>query len=253
MIDEPAPRQAEPLAQPRRKRRLFRWIVLGLWVVAVIALLWQLVTWPRVAALATEDPETTAFIERYRERAGKDGKPAAVAWRQVPYGRISTELKHAVLVAEDIDFFSHDGFAWEEVKRAIDEAREDGRPVRGASTLSQQLAKNLWLSPSRSPWRKVKEALLTRQLEKHLEKRRILELYLNVAEFGPGVYGAEAAARRYFGKSAAALTTSEAASLAAGLPKPSAWHPGSKSQVYQRRVRRIEGRVARTGWLRGEL
>ncbi len=255
--DEMAPGDAVPapeaLRQARPKRQPLRWIILGLWVAAVTALLWQLFTWPDVAALAGKDPETTAFIERYRSQAGKDGRPAAVAWRPVPYARISAELKHAVLVAEDIDFFSHRGFAWGEVKKAIEEAREEGTPMRGASTITQQLAKNLWLSPSRNPWRKVKEALLTRQLEKHLPKRRILELYLNVAELGPGVYGAEAAARRYFGKSAAALGSYEAAALAGGLPKPSAWHPGSRSSVYQRRVRRIEGRMARTGWLRGNL
>ena len=121
---------------------------------------------------------------------------------------------------------------------------------RGASTLTQQLAKNLWLSPSRNPLRKREEVVLTRQLEKHLDKRRILELYLNVVEFGPGVFGAEAAARHYFGKSARDLTEHEAAQLAGGLSRPSRWHPGSTSQAYARHVERIEGRMQKAEFLR---
>ena len=120
---------------------------------------------------------------------------------------------------------------------------------RGASTITQQVAKNLWLSPSYNPLRKLKEALLTRQLERALSKRRILEIYLNVAEFGPGVYGAEAAAQRYFGVAAAGLDEPQAAQLAAGLPRPSSWHPGSSSRAYANRTRRILGRMARAQWL----
>ncbi len=213
----------------------------------------EVATWPDVARLAREMPKSTAFIERYRERQKEAEKDDRVAWRPVPYGRISAELKLAVLVAEDIDFFSHHGFAVAELKKAVQEAWEEGEMPRGASTLTQQLAKNLWLSPSRNPLRKGKEALLTRALEKHLEKRRILELYLNVVEFAPGVYGAEAAAQRYFGKPAAALSRSEAAALAGGLPQPSSWHPGSTSKVYLRRVERIAGRIERAAWLRGEI
>jgi monofunctional biosynthetic peptidoglycan transglycosylase len=213
----------------------------------------QLVTWPDVAQLAREMPKSTAFIDRYRGRQRATGKSDRVAWQPVPYARISAELKLAVLVAEDIDFFSHRGFATAELKKAVAEAWEDKELPRGASTLSQQLAKNLWLSPSRNPLRKVKEALLTRSLERHLEKRRILELYLNVVEFAPGVYGAEAAAGRFFGKPAAGLTRREAAALAGGLPKPSSWHPGSSSGVYLRRVERIVGRIERAAWLRGEI
>ncbi len=210
-------------------------------------------TWPDMARVAREMPESTAFIDRYRERQRKAGKSDRVAWQPVPYARISAELKMAVLVAEDIDFFAHHGFAVAELKKAVQEAWEDKEMPRGASTLSQQLAKNLWLSPSRNPLRKVKEALLTRSLEKHLEKRRILELYLDVVEFAPGVYGAEAAAQRFFGKPAAALTRREAAALAGGLPKPRSWHPGSTSKVYLRRVERIVARIEKAAWLRGEI
>ncbi|HEX4954038.1 MAG TPA: monofunctional biosynthetic peptidoglycan transglycosylase [Thermoanaerobaculia bacterium] len=215
--------------------------------------LWEAITWPNVARLAKEDPKSTAFIERYQGTQGKDGKKRRADWRPVPASRISNELKHAVVVAEDIDFFSHHGFAWEEIKKAWKEAKEQDRPLRGASTLTQQLAKNLWLSPSRNPWRKAKEALLTRDLERHLSKTRILELYLNVVEFGPGIFGAEAASRRYFGKPAAFLSRAEAVQLAASLPKPSQWHPGSRSRVYQRRVARLLLRVEKTDWVRGQL
>ena len=221
-------------------------------VVAVLAV-HQLVTWPDVARLATEPPSTTAFIERYRERELAAGKKVAPAWKVVPYARIADDLKVAVLVAEDIDFFSHHGFAIEELKKAIAEAWEEGEAPRGASTLTQQLAKNLWLSPSRNPWRKVKEALLTRELERKLAKRRILELYLNVVEFGPGIYGAEAASRHYFGRSAATLTADESAALAGSLPKPSKWHPGANSKVYRSRVERIRRRMEKASWLRREI
>lgn len=232
-----------------RRAPLVRRLILGLLAAALGFAGYQLATWPDVAALAHEDPRTTAFIERHRLRSGDRGRPAEVQWRWVPYRRIAPTLKQAVLVAEDIDFFSHRGFAWNEVRRAIGDSVEQGRPLRGASTLTQQLAKNLWLTPSRNPWRKVKEALLTAQLERRLDKRRILELYLNVVEFGPGIYGAEAAARHYFGKPAADLSAREGAALAAGLPKPSTWHPGSTSPVYLRRVERIAGRMARAAWL----
>jgi monofunctional biosynthetic peptidoglycan transglycosylase len=163
----------------------------------------------------------------------------------VPYGRIAPSLKRAVVVAEDTSFFTHSGFATGEIREAIDKAvKEFGLP-RGASTITQQLAKNLWLSPSRNPIRKAKEAVLTWQLEKALTKRRILEVYLNVVEFGPGVYGAEAASRHYFRTPAAELTDDEAAQLAAALPRPSIWHPGVTTTAYRRYVDDIRRRMER--------
>jgi monofunctional biosynthetic peptidoglycan transglycosylase len=210
-------------------------------------------TWPDVAALARTMPPTTAFVERFRERQREAGKSDRVAWTPVAYARIAADLKVATLVSEDIDFFSHDGFAVAEMKKALTDAWAEGEAPRGASTITQQLAKNLWLSPTRNPWRKVKEALLTRALERHLEKRRILELYLNVAEFGPGIYGAEAAARRYYGVAAAALSAQQSAALAGSLPKPSKWHPGAASRVYLSRVARILRRMDKARWLYGEI
>ena len=214
-------------------------------IVALVVMVWEALRWPNVASLATRPPASTAFIDRYRALEREAGRSGRVQWTWVPYGRISTSLKRAVVVAEDTSFFSHRGFATAEIREAIERAvREFGLP-RGASTITQQLAKNLWLSPSRNPFRKAKEAMLTWQLERTLSKRRILELYLNVAEFGPGVYGAEAASRRYFGKAAADLTDDEGAELAAGLPRPSLWHPGVRTSAYRRYVDDIRRRMER--------
>jgi monofunctional biosynthetic peptidoglycan transglycosylase len=236
---------------------MLRWLAraVGLSVVAAaLFALWQWWTWPDVAALARTNPATTAFVERWREREAAAGRQAPrQVLRFVPYGRISRELKLAVLVGEDIEFFSHDGFARREVRAALERAWDRGELPRGASTITQQLAKNLWLSPSRNPWRKVKEAMLTRRLERELPKKRILELYLNVAEFGRGAWGAEPAAHRWFGKSAAGLDAEQAAQLAASLPRPSQWHPGVSSTAYARYVRRLRARMDKARFLRGEI
>jgi monofunctional biosynthetic peptidoglycan transglycosylase len=230
----------------RNKRKRFRrWILYGLlWVTAVLVLasLFVILTWPDVAALSRSNPETTAFIERARSQG------ADVEWHWVSAGAISIDLKKAVLVAEDLSFFNHNGFDTHEIRVAAREAIQ-GKRVRGASTITQQLAKNLWLSPSRSPDRKLREIILTRQLERHLSKRRILELYLNVVEFGPGIYGAEAAAHHYFDISAANLSPEQAAGLAASLPRPSKWHPGVESRGYEKSVSRILALMEQCGWL----
>ena len=236
-----------PYDPPRRSRRK---LLLTLLLGALVGwLVWQAVTWPDVAALAEEEPATTAFIERYRGW-GLLGEKRDVQWKWVSYSKISSNLKRAVIVSEDIEFYSHNGFSTREARAALEDAWEEKRLPRGASTITQQLAKNLWLSPSRNPLRKVEEAALTWQLERELSKRRILELYLNVVEFGEGIYGAEAAARHYYGKSARSLTERQAAELAASLPRPKSWHPGSKSKSYQRKVRSIQRRMAKASWLR---
>jgi monofunctional biosynthetic peptidoglycan transglycosylase len=214
---------------------------------------WLAVTWPDVTALRRGPPATTAFIELYRARQRAAGRPAKVQWVVVPYEAIAPPLKRAVLVAEDINFFTHRGFDLSAIREALEDAVAEGEAPRGASTITQQLAKNLWLSPSRNPLRKAKEALLTWQLERTLGKRRILELYLNVVELGPGVFGAEAAARQYFGKPAAALTVEEAAQLAASLPMPSRWHPGSPGRGYQRHVASILRRMEKAEFLRRQI
>ena len=240
---------------PRRRRR-YRWLrnfivlllLLGAGVVA-----WEWLTWPDVAALARRNPPTTAFIERYRSRQRADGRDDRVQRVWVPHAAIASGLRRAVLVGEDINFFSHRGFDFGEIRLAVTKAIDDGAPPRGASTITQQLAKNLWLSPSRNPLRKVEEAILTWQLERTLPKRRIFELYLNVVELGPGVYGVEAASRRYFGKSAAEVTDVEAAELAASLPSPATWHPGSSRPGYRRHVESIKRRMAKATLLGGQI
>ncbi|MBZ0250863.1 MAG: monofunctional biosynthetic peptidoglycan transglycosylase [Burkholderiales bacterium] len=181
---------------------------------------YQLSILARLAWWRTHDPSSTAFmadrLERLRER-----KPAASLRHQwVPYARISVNLKRAIVAAEDAKFADHEGFDWEAMQKAWEKNQKKGRVVAGGSTISQQLAKNLFLSGSRTPWRKAQEAMATVMMESVMDKRRILEIYLNVIEWGDGVFGAEAAARHYFGTSAAALTPSQAARLAAMVPNP---------------------------------
>lgn len=244
--------ESEPEPPPRKWGfwRIVR-VLLGL---LVLYLAWEAITWPNVAALADEPPKTTAFIRRYERGPWLGIGPNREAkWKWASYSKISSNLKRAVLVSEDIRFFSHEGFDEVELRAAFEDALEDRELPRGASTLTQQVAKNLWLSPSYNPLRKVKEAILTWQLERELKKRRILEIYLNVAEFGPGIYGADAATRHYFGKSPASLTERQAAELAASLPRPSSWHPGVKSKGYQKKVRSIQRRMNKARWLRKSL
>lgn len=227
------------------RSRFWRWArntILAFVLLALALALYVVATWPDVAVLSTANPDNTAFIEQARSRG------VGVKWSWVSSTAISSNLKKAVLVAEDLSFFNHRGFDTHEIRIAAREAFE-GKRVRGASTITQQLAKNLWLSPSRSPARKLRELALTRQLEKHLSKGRILEIYLNVVEFGPGIYGAEAAARHYFGVAAADLSAEQAAHLAASLPRPSKWHPGVDSRGYERSVERILIRMEQCDWL----
>ena len=234
-------------------RRLWRRLLLSGAIALAAWAAWEAATWPDVTALATRPPATTAFIERHKERERAAGRPAQVAIRWAPYSAISPDIKRAVLVAEDINFFSHHGFDWGEIKTAVEGALHDSEQPRGASTITQQLVKNLWLSPSRNPFRKVKEAVLTWQVERALGKRRILEVYLNVAEFGPGIYGVGAAAHAYFGKAPADLGEEEAALLAASLPRPAAWHPGSGSRAYQRYAAAIRARMDKADFLRKQI
>jgi monofunctional biosynthetic peptidoglycan transglycosylase len=240
---------------PRRRKRRPR--LRRLFFLLFLALLafvgYEAWTWPDVAALARRNPPTTAFIESYRAGQRAAGRDDRVPRVFAPYGAIAPSVKRAVLVAEDINFFSHRGFDVAEIRNAVTKALEEGEAPRGASTITQQLAKNLWLSPSRNPLRKLEETILTWQLERTLPKRRILELYLNVAEFGPGVYGVEAASRRYFTRPAAELTDVEAAQLAASLPSPARWHPGSSRPGYQRHVESIRRRMVRATFLSGQL
>ena len=166
------------------------------------------------------DPGQTSFMSlRLTELQEKNPK-AQLKHRWVPYERMSIHLKRAVIAAEDDGFVDHEGFDWEGMQRALQKNQKKGKVVAGGSTISQQLAKNLFLSPSKSYWRKAEEAIITLMLETVMSKRRILEIYLNVVEWGNGIFGAEAAAQRYYGISAAQLGPSQAAHLAVMLPNP---------------------------------
>ncbi|MBI3376130.1 MAG: monofunctional biosynthetic peptidoglycan transglycosylase [Betaproteobacteria bacterium] len=191
---------------------------LGLFVAAV--LLVQGWFFAQVWWWVGHDPSTTAFMRtRIGELRDKDPK-ANIRQTWIGYGRISVHLKRAVVAAEDAKFVDHEGFDWEGIQKALEKNEKKGKVVAGGSTISQQLAKNLFLSGSRSWLRKGQEAAITWMLESAMDKRRILEIYLNVAEWGVGVFGAEAAARHYFGVSAAALSAEQSAWLAAILPAP---------------------------------
>jgi monofunctional biosynthetic peptidoglycan transglycosylase len=215
----------------------------------VVWLIWEVVTFPDVAALAKEPPATTAFMEQRKEQLRAAGKDDTLEWRWVPYGRISPYLRRAVLVAEDNSFYEHEGVDVKGMKEAFEKDWKKRRITHGGSTITQQLAKNLYLSPSRNPLRKVREYFIARSLEKHLTKKRILEIYLNSVEMGERVYGAEAAARHYFGKSASALSTSEAALLAGCLPNPRVMNPGKPNKRLRARQRMILSRMKRWGYI----
>jgi monofunctional biosynthetic peptidoglycan transglycosylase len=228
---------------------VLRKALIALLFVAILFGLFEIVTWPDVGALGTHPPATTAFMERRRAELRAAGKDDTVTYRFVPYGRISPYLRRAVLVAEDDTFYEHDAIDVKGIEAAIQRDLKNGKLTHGGSTITQQLAKNLYLSPSRNPFRKLKEYFLARSLERHLTKKRILELYLNVVELGERLYGAEAAARFYFHESAASLAPSQAALLAGCLPNPRLMNPENPNKRLRWRQRMILSRMHRWGYL----
>jgi monofunctional biosynthetic peptidoglycan transglycosylase len=229
-------------------------VVLALFTIFVV---YQVFTFPRVADLQTKNPETTSMIETRLKEAREEGREPRRVQQWVPLSRISVNLQRAVLAGEDTNFAAHNGFDYEAIQKAWEagqkeaerEAKAEGEEEtawlpdlskfrRGGSTVSQQLAKNLYLSSERTAARKVKEAAITYFLERSLSKCRILEIYLNVIEWGDGIYGAEAAAQTYFRKPAANLTPQEAAYLAAMIPSPlNVFNPQKNPRRVQRRQR----------------
>ena len=191
----------------------------------------------------SHNPESTAFMRARLEIIRRDEPKARLAHRWVPYNRISSHLKRAVIAAEDDKFVDHAGFDWEAVQKAHEKNLQEGEIVWGASTISQQLAKNLFLPSHRTWWRKAQEAVITAMLEAVLTKRRILEIYLNMVEWDDGVYGAEAAARYHFGVPAAALAPAQAARLAVMLPSPRSYPPGRDTLYLQKRTGTILARM----------
>jgi monofunctional biosynthetic peptidoglycan transglycosylase len=202
-------------------------------------------TLPDVRPLATLDPPTTAFQELRAREARAQGKEPRRIQRWIRYNRVSPSVTRAVLVAEDAAFWRHEGIDFDELRKSVELGWARPQLIRGASTITQQLAKNLYLSPSRNPVRKLRELIIARRLEAELTKVRILELYLNVIEWGDGIYGIEAAARTYFGTSASSLGPRESALLAAAIVNPRLLNPAKPTTRLLRRQRIILGRMGR--------
>jgi len=192
---------------------------------------------------AEHNPEYTSVMQARLDRLRETDPRAKLKQQWASYPRISAELKRAVIVAEDAKFSEHDGFDWEGIQKALEKNQRRGKVVAGGSTISQQLAKNLFLSGEKSLWRKGREAVITGMLEMLLDKQRILEIYLNVAEWGNGVFGAEAAARHYYNVSAASLNADQAARLAAMLPRPLYYERNRDSEYLQRYSQTIRARM----------
>src|SRR5687768_8399733 len=190
-----------------------------------------------------QNPESTAFMRSRLERLREENPRVRLQYQFVPYRSISPHLKRAVIAAEDSRFIEHDGFDWEGIRKAYEKNVREGEVVAGGSTITQQLAKNLFLSGERAFWRKAQEAAITVMLEILMDKRRIFELYLNVIEWGEGVFGAEAAARYHFGVSASELAPEQAARLAAMVPSPRRYGPGNDTAYLQRRTATILARM----------
>ena len=201
-------------------KRLMRWAWRSAAIVLAAIVVYQFWILGNVVWWVWFNPSTSAFMERRLEVLQEDNPEAALRHKWVPYARISINLKRAMIAAEDAKFLDHDGFDWEAIQKAYEKNIVKGKIVAGGSTISQQLAKNLFLSGKRTPWRKGQEALITIMIEKVMTKRRIFEIYLNIIEWGNGVFGAEAAARHYFKTNAAYLDAEQAAQLAAMVPKP---------------------------------
>ena len=214
---------------------------LGIAVLLLVAV--QLWFYAHVLWWRYNEPAMTSFMERRLEELRAKNPKARIAHQWVAYERISNQLKRAVVAAEDAKFITHEGFDWEAISKALERNEKKGKIVAGASTISQQLAKNLLLSGTRSWARKGEEAIITWMLESTLSKRRILELYLNCAEWGEGVFGAEAAARYHFGTTAARLNAEQAAYLASILPSPRKYVAGRQTSYIQGRIETIRARM----------
>ena len=232
---------------PRATKRALTWLwnafryALGILVIALLlyhgwfaAHIWY---WAR------HNPQNTSFMQARLERLREKDPKAKLKQQWTSYVHISDKLKRAVIVAEDAKFSEHDGFDWEGIQKALEKNQRRGKVVAGGSTISQQLAKNLFLSGEKSLWRKGQEAVITWMLELLMDKERILEIYLNVAEWGNGVFGAEAAARHYYNVSAAGLNAEQAARLAAMLPRPLYYEHNRDSEFLQRYSETIRARM----------
>jgi monofunctional biosynthetic peptidoglycan transglycosylase len=228
------------------KKKYSRWLILVLMPFAFLFLVYTL--WmPDISKLKKENPKKTSFMQLREKEWREKGSRTRMNQKWAPLSRISPFLVKAVLIAEDDKFWSHEGFDYEEIQKAIEKDIKSRRFKFGGSTISQQLARNLYLSPAKNPLRKIAEAFITWRMEKVLTKRRILELYLNVAEWGDGIYGAEAASRHYYGKPSSELTPHEAARLASVLPNPRRYSPAGDQRYVVHRSNLIYNIMVRRG------
>ncbi|NPU83578.1 MAG: monofunctional biosynthetic peptidoglycan transglycosylase [Syntrophaceae bacterium] len=231
----------------KKRNRKWIWLLLAIPVVWMTGSIGLSFVWPDVSKLRKTNPVKTSFME-YREDEWKsEGKNIRIRQRWVPLGRISPYVIKAVIIAEDDKFWRHEGFDYAAIQKAVEKDLKQRKFKVGGSTISQQLAKNLFLTPSKNPVRKVREAVYTWRMEQNLSKKRIIELYLNVAEWGQGIFGIEMAAQHHFGKSAAALSAMEAARLAAVLPNPRLYSPTGNSRYVTYRSEKIYGIMVRRG------
>jgi monofunctional biosynthetic peptidoglycan transglycosylase len=203
----------------------------------------------QVRDLATANPTRTRLMEQREEEAKAKGRRPRVSQSWVPLSRVSRHLIHAVLASEDQSFFGHQGVDWKAIEESIEKNVERRRFARGGSTITQQLAKNLYFGTSKTPLRKVRELVVTRWLERDLTKARILALYLNLIEWGDGIYGCEAAARSWYGKPASALSATEAAGLAAMIPNPRRINPRVSALRHERATRRVLWLMGQAGYI----
>jgi monofunctional biosynthetic peptidoglycan transglycosylase len=217
-------------------KRAWRWAARTVLLVVAAVVIYQFWIFGNVVWWIWFNPSTSAFMEDRLEVLQQKNPDASLRHQWVPYERISIHLKRALIAAEDAKFLDHDGFDWEAIQKAYEKNLKKGKVVAGGSTISQQLAKNLFLSGRRTPWRKAEEALITLMIENVMSKRRIFEIYLNVIEWGNGVFGAQAAARYYYHTSAANLGPEQAARLAAMVPKPRFYDKVRETPLLERRT-----------------
>lgn len=201
---------------------------------------------PNISWLKNHNPQTTRFMEIYLDELDDKGENPVIDHRWIPFSKISSHLKRAVMIAEDDAFYQHNGFDWKQIRESLKVNWKKKAFKRGGSTITQQLVKNLYLGPQKNIFRKIREWILTYQMESTLTKDRILELYLNLIEWGPGVYGAEAASRYYFGASAGSLSPSQAAYLAAILPNPKLYGTTRYKRKANWRANLIQKRMSRS-------
>lgn len=218
-------------------------LVRGLLALLLIVVLYQLWIFLHICWWVSHNPSSTAFMDARLAIMQQDNPKATLKHKWVDYKHISKNLKRAVIAAEDAKFKEHGGFDWDGIQKAYEKNIKKGRIVAGGSTISQQLAKNLFLSTKRTPWRKLQEGIITVMLEKMMSKRRIFEIYLNVIEWGNGVFGAEAAARHYFGASARQLSPYQAARMAAMIPNPRYYDKRGGTRYLARRTATIQARM----------